>query len=58
MSFKKVTDNEVEETKSTKVIHSISKVKEQIASTQGKIKARQAQVKELKELLANLEAAV
>lgn len=58
MVFKKISDDEVEETKSTKITYKISDVKAQIASAQGSIKSYQAQVKDLKELLVSLEAAV
>lgn len=58
MVFKKITDNEIEETKSTKVMHSILEVKARIASAQGSVKNYQVQIKKDKELLALLLAAV
>jgi hypothetical protein len=58
MAFKKITDDEIEETKSTKVTHRISEVEKQIASMQGSVKSYQAQIKAQKELLVSLKAAV
>ena len=55
--FKKLTEDEVEETTESIRVHKISETEAKIASAEGSIDSYKTQIKDLKELLKNLKDA-